>query len=344
MTATVRACAPRPVLRRLALRAVARRVEGQSRLLSERARAARPASEQTLIDELNRTFASPDYQPPLLPAAALELLTLARDPNVSFGKIVALLESEPLIAARVLRIAQSPFYSGGARVQTIDDAVMRLGIRTIALVFTEAATNAQVFSSEVFRAPMQALRQHSMVTAHLARKLAERIGQPGDRIYVCGLLHDIGIAACLLIAPTLRGPDGRGFTFDQLKLPIYVLVDNDPWGLYIYSVLKQGSINLAYESMRMAVPNVRFLGMSSFDYKKFTLPKAVEIKLSKEDVARAEQMKAYPWFQDKKWQREIQELLRNGFKMEVDSLLTKSISFITEEYIPKKLRDRDFLS
>ncbi len=40
----------------------------------------------------------------------------------------------------------------------------------------------------------------------------------------------------------------------ELKLPIYVLVDNDPWGLYIYSVLKQGSINLAYESMRMAVP------------------------------------------------------------------------------------------
>ena len=42
----------------------------------------------------------------------------------------------------------------------------------------------------------------------------------------------------------------------ELKLPIYVLVDNDPWGLYIYSVLKQGSINLAYESMRMAVPDV----------------------------------------------------------------------------------------
>jgi HD-like signal output (HDOD) protein len=199
-------------------------VEGQSRLLSERAEpAGRPASEQALIDELNRTFAAPDYQPPLLPAAALELLTLARDPNVSFGKIVSLLESEPLIAARVLRIAQSPFYSGGARVQTIDDAVMRLGIRTIALVFTEAATNAQVFSSEVFRAPMQALRQHSTVTAHVARKLAERMGQPGDRIYVCGLLHDIGIAACLLVAPTLRDGDGRGFTFDQLKLPIYAV-------------------------------------------------------------------------------------------------------------------------
>src|SRR5215472_7222894 len=102
----------------------------------------------------------------------------------------------------------------------------------------------------------------------------------------------------------------------ELKLPIYILVDNDPWGLYIYSVLKQGSINLAYESMRMAVPNVRFLGMSAFDYKKFKMPKAAEIKLTKEDVARAAQMKAYPWFKDAKWQKEIQAIVDNGFKME----------------------------
>lgn len=129
----------------------------------------------------------------------------------------------------------------------------------------------------------------------------------------------------------------------ELNLPIYVLVDNDPWGLYIYSVLKQGSINLAYESMRMAVPSVRFLGMSAFDYKKFDLKPNATIKLSKEDIARAEQMKAYPWFKDNKWQREIQGLLSNGFKMEVDALLTKYVSFITDEYIPKKLRDKDFL-
>ena len=39
----------------------------------------------------------------------------------------------------------------------------------------------------------------------------------------------------------------------------------------------------------------------------------------------------------------IQALLDNNFKMEVDGFLTKSISFITEEYIPKKLRDKDYL-
>ena len=122
-----------------------------------------------------------------------------------------------------------------------------------------------------------------------------------------------------------------------------VLVDNAPWGLYIYSVLKQGSINLAYESMRMAVPNVRFLGMSSLDYKKFNLTPSVQIKLNDEDIKRAAQMKAYPWFKDKKWQREIDELLHNKFKMEVDGFLTKSVTFIADEYIPKKLQDRDWL-
>jgi DNA topoisomerase-6 subunit A len=129
----------------------------------------------------------------------------------------------------------------------------------------------------------------------------------------------------------------------ELKLSVYALVDNDPWGLYIYSVLKQGSINLAYESMRMAVPSVRFLGMSALDHKKFDMPPASEIKLTKEDLARAEQMKKYPWFKDKRWQREIQAIVDNGFKMELDSLLTKGISFISEEYIPKKLRDKDYL-
>jgi DNA topoisomerase-6 subunit A len=130
----------------------------------------------------------------------------------------------------------------------------------------------------------------------------------------------------------------------ELKIPVYVVVDNDPWGLYIYSVLKQGSISLAYESMRLAVPNVRFLGMSALDYDKFKLTEAVQIKLNDKDIARAKEMKAYPWFADKKWQREIDATLDNGFKMEVDSILTKGITFITEQYLPKKLRDKDWLT
>jgi len=129
----------------------------------------------------------------------------------------------------------------------------------------------------------------------------------------------------------------------ELKLPVYVLVDNDPWGFYIYSVLKQGSINLAYESMRMAVPDARFVGLSSFDKDKYKLPAEVAIKMNDQDNNRAKQMLAYPWFQAKQWQREIQEMVRSGKKYELEALSRRGISFITEEYLPRKLRDRDWL-
>jgi DNA topoisomerase-6 subunit A len=129
----------------------------------------------------------------------------------------------------------------------------------------------------------------------------------------------------------------------ELKLPIYVLVDNDPWGFYIYSVLKQGSINLAYESMRMAVPAARFIGLSSFDKVTYKLPSNVAIKMNDKDNERAKQMLAYPWFKAKQWQREIQEMVTSGVKFELEALSRRGISFITEEYLPRKLREKDWL-
>ncbi len=130
----------------------------------------------------------------------------------------------------------------------------------------------------------------------------------------------------------------------ELKLPVYVLVDNDPWGLYIYSVVKQGSINLAYESMRMAVPDARFVGLSSFDKVKYKLPTNVHVPMNDQDHSRAKQMLAYPWFQDPKWQKEIQEMVRSGQKYELEALTRRGISFITEEYLPRKLREKDWLA
>lgn len=130
----------------------------------------------------------------------------------------------------------------------------------------------------------------------------------------------------------------------ELKLPVYCLLDNDPWGYYIYSVLKQGSINLAYESRRMAIPAARYVGLRSKDYDRCDLSPSVTINLSDSDIKRAKQIAKYPWFEHKKpWQKEIRTMLDNGFKLEVEALISKDISYVTEEYVPARLTDRDFL-
>ncbi len=130
----------------------------------------------------------------------------------------------------------------------------------------------------------------------------------------------------------------------ELKLPIYCLLDNDPWGYYIYSVIKQGSINLAFESQRMAIPSAKFIGLRSKDYERCQLSSSVQIKLSETDKKRARQIAQYAWFEKKPaWQKEIKKMLDNDFKLEVESLISKDISYVSEEYVPQRLRDQDFL-
>ncbi|MBX3374113.1 MAG: DNA topoisomerase IV subunit A [Phycisphaeraceae bacterium] len=130
----------------------------------------------------------------------------------------------------------------------------------------------------------------------------------------------------------------------ELGLPIYCLLDCDPWGHYIFSVIKQGSINLAFESERMAIPDAKFIGIRAKDYRECELTDDVQIALNDRDIARAKQIAEYPWFASHRgWQGEIRRMLDNGFKMEVESLITKDISYVTEVYVPQRLRAKDFL-
>jgi DNA topoisomerase VI, subunit A len=109
-------------------------------------------------------------------------------------------------------------------------------------------------------------------------------------------------------------------------------------------VLKQGSINLAYESKRMAIPGARFLGLRSRDFDRCKLTPSVQIALSDSDIKRAKQIAAYPWFANKKaWQKEIHTMLSNGFKLEVESLISKDISYVTEVYAPERIKATDWL-
>jgi DNA topoisomerase-6 subunit A len=152
---------------------------------------------------------------------------------------------------------------------------------------------------------------------------------------------------CVLI--TGNGQPPRGVRrlcrriHDEWKKPVLVLVDNDPWGYYIYSVVKQGSINLAFESERMAIPDAKFMGLSSFDPEKHKLPRNVGIKLNDKDVSRAKELMGYKWFEKKEWQKEIKHMLASGLKYELDALANKDFRYLTTHYLPKKLKEKDWL-
>jgi DNA topoisomerase-6 subunit A len=127
------------------------------------------------------------------------------------------------------------------------------------------------------------------------------------------------------------------------NLPIYVLADNDPWGWYIYSVIKFGSISLAHMAEEMAISSVKFLGITCDDVVNYDLKKHF-IKLTDQDISRLKQMQNYDWFvKHKEWQRQFKMMKEFGAKVEIQALSSKGISFISEKYLPEKIKKQEFL-
>jgi len=127
------------------------------------------------------------------------------------------------------------------------------------------------------------------------------------------------------------------------NLPIYVLADFDPWGFYIYSVLKFGSINLAHMAESMTLNNARFLGITADDIENYGLKKHL-IAFKEVDMKRLEQLQNYEWFKDNKaWQRQFKLMKTFKAKAEIQALSSRGISFITDKYLPEKIKKEDFL-
>ena len=131
--------------------------------------------------------------------------------------------------------------------------------------------------------------------------------------------------------------------YQEHNLPIYVLADYDCYGFYIYSVIKFGSINLAHISEKMAIPGVKFLGITSSDIEKYDLKKHF-IKLQEHDLKRLKQISEYTWFRDNKhWQTEFKRMKEYGSKAEIQALSSRGISFMNNVYLPEKIKNKDFL-
>ena len=82
----------------------------------------------------------------------------------------------------------------------------------------------------------------------------------------------------------------------------------------------------------------------SIDFDRCELSDSVKIALNDNDRKRAKQIANYPWFEKKRpWQREIERMVKNDFKLEVESLISKDISYVTEVYVPERLEAQDWL-
>ncbi|MBN1826530.1 MAG: DNA topoisomerase IV subunit A [Candidatus Eisenbacteria bacterium] len=131
---------------------------------------------------------------------------------------------------------------------------------------------------------------------------------------------------------------------DAKKLPVYVFVDGDPYGISnIYRTLKVGSGNTAHLNEFFCVPQARFLGITPQDIVDYQLPthplKEVDVKRAKDAL------KNDPFvLHHKPWQRALKQMIKMGVRAEQQALAKHGLNYVMEEYLPRKLmRTEHFL-
>lgn len=130
---------------------------------------------------------------------------------------------------------------------------------------------------------------------------------------------------------------------DETDLPAYCFVDCDPYGFAnIYRTLKAGSGNAAHINQFFCVPRARFLGVTPRDIRDYGLEDATH-PLTNTDIKRAHDairndpfFAAYP-----EWISAVEQLLAMGVRAEQQALAKWGLNFVMDEYLPRKLADKN---
>ena len=144
---------------------------------------------------------------PTIPVVAVSILRMAQDPRVSIEKMASLIEKDPALAAKTLRLANSSYYGAGQPIVNLQQALVRLGIRAtavLALSFTLVETCKKEAGAGV---DYGAFWERSLVTSVCARRIATcSVRQLVDYAFVTALLADV---ACPFLSKMFPGQYGK---------------------------------------------------------------------------------------------------------------------------------------
>ena len=130
----------------------------------------------------------------------------------------------------------------------------------------------------------------------------------------------------------------------ELNLPIFSLVDSDPYGHYIHSVYLRGSKRLSYESPFLATPNIKLLGVLTRDLDKYKIPQEVRIKMNKQDEKRTKDLLNEDFVKkNKAWETDLKLALKLKIKAEIQAFASHGFRFLTDKYLPEKLTTGDWI-
>ena len=156
-------------------------------------------------------------QIPAPPRSFREVFAIAGDNEVDANRLIKLVSRDPVFTIRVLRLANVAAFAAAGEVTSIDIAVVRLGTRAVRNAVLAACISAWAQTVDVYGKRGTEEVQHSVGTACLSRRLAERLRLQIDDAFVHGLLHDVGKLCLFRMRSDFRRNGGRAPTAEEFE-------------------------------------------------------------------------------------------------------------------------------
>ncbi|CAM9829307.1 unnamed protein product, partial [Heterosigma akashiwo] len=129
-----------------------------------------------------------------------------------------------------------------------------------------------------------------------------------------------------------------------LNIPVFGLVDSDPYGLKILSVYMSGSKNMSYDSASLTTPDIKWLGIRPSDLDKYKLPEQCRLDMTEHDIKTGKELLNEDFIKkNPAWYKELELMLKMKKKAEIQALSAFGFQYITQHYLPQKLRDADWI-
>jgi HD-like signal output (HDOD) protein len=137
--------------------------------------------------------------------ATPRILSMLCDPATDIRAVANLIERDPGLSLRVLRVANSAYYGVARNVASVNRALLLLGQDAVRGIAAAACMDRTLRAAQAaLPVNVDALVQHSLAVAVAAEALARRSaqGQPAEA-FMAGLLHNVGVAVQLVLQPAL---------------------------------------------------------------------------------------------------------------------------------------------
>ena len=150
--------------------------------------------QRQLSDELTRL--------PAQPLTSMRILKLGEQAETSVGELARIVEADPVLSARVIRLANAPYYGFSGRISSASRAVVLLGFDTVRALAVGAAVS--LVDGDVDLGP-EGLWTHSVAAAAASAVVARRLGSPAQDAFSAGLLKEVGVSLLHRRDPAVYG-------------------------------------------------------------------------------------------------------------------------------------------